>query len=120
MITKEVIDNALSAHVQWKKKLQEVLDTGKSEFKVSIVKKDDQCQFGQWLKNLSEQEKKSPEYGRVSELHAQFHLAAAEILDLALKGKKEEAQKKLQLGGGYGQISGKLVLALQTWRNKLI
>ena len=55
----------------------------------------------------------------MKELHAEFHNAAAEILDLALKGKTEEAQKKLEFGGGYGQISGRLVLALQAWRNKL-
>ncbi|MGE5798175.1 MAG: CZB domain-containing protein [Ignavibacteria bacterium] len=119
MISKETIDNALAAHVQWKKRLQEVLITGKSEFQVNIVKKDDQCQFGQWLQSLSDQEKNFEEYKKIKELHAEFHNAAAEILDLALKGKTEEAQKKLEFGGGYGQISGRLVLALQAWRNKL-
>jgi hypothetical protein len=119
MISKEVIDNALAAHVQWKKRLQEVLITGKSEYQVNVVKKDDKCQFGEWLINLSDQEKNLADYKKIKELHAEFHNAAAEILDLALKGKKEEAQKKLEFGGGYGQISGRLVLALQAWRNKL-
>jgi len=29
------------------------------------------------------------------------------------------AQKRLEFGGGYGSISGKLVLALNEWKSKL-
>jgi len=119
MISKEAIDDALAAHVQWKRHLQDALITGKSEDKVHDVKKDDACQFGQWLKSLSEQEKNSAEYGKILELHAEFHNAAGEILELVLSGKKEEAKKKLEFGGCFGQISGRLVIALQAWRNKL-
>lgn len=119
MITTETIDNALAAHVNWKKRLQEALITGKSDYKVHIVEKDDLCPFGKWLYSLSDQEKNSDDYAKILKLHAEFHTAAAEILELALKGKKEEAQKNLEFGGKFGQISGRLVIALQTWRNKL-
>jgi hypothetical protein len=119
MISKEVIDDALAAHVQWKRRLQDALITGKFEYKIQDVKKDDACEFGQWLKGLSQEEKDCDEYAKILKLHAEFHNTAGEILDLVYNGKKEEAEKKLEFGGSFGQISGRLIIALQTWRNKL-
>ena len=88
MITKETIDAALTAHSFWKKRLLESIEKGQSEFKVDVVKKDDACQFGQWLYNLSTEEKNRLELINIKNLHAEFHITAASILDLALKGKK--------------------------------
>jgi len=119
MVTREAIDAALSAHAQWKKRLQDAIATGKSEFKADAVKKDDGCQFGQWLYGLTGEDTKSDMYTKVKSLHADFHKTAGDILELALTGKKEEALKKLEAGGPYGSATGKLVLALQAWKDKL-
>jgi hypothetical protein len=119
MVTKETIDSALTAHSLWKKRLQEAIDKGTSEFKVSVVDKDDGCQFGQWLYSLTEEEKKSGDFIKVRDLHAEFHKTAARILELAVSGNKEEAVKKMEFGGGYGKITGKLVIALNEWKSKL-
>lgn len=119
MVNKETIDAALSAHAQWKKRLQEAISTGKSEFQADEVKKDNGCQFGKWLYAVTGDIVKSEDYIKVKSLHAEFHKVAAEILEFALTGKKEEALKKLQPGGGYGSISGKLVIALNNWKDKL-
>jgi methyl-accepting chemotaxis protein len=119
MVTKEAIDAALAAHAQWKKRLQDAISTGQSEFKAEVVKKDNACQFGQWLYSLPSQDTKSEDFNNVKALHADFHTVAGEILALALSGKKQEALKMLESSGTYGSATGKLVLALQAWKNKI-
>lgn len=119
MLNKEAIDAALTAHAQWKKRLQDAIETGQSAFAPDNVRKDNECQFGKWLYALSDADRKSPMFHKVRELHASFHSAAGEILRLALAGKKAEALKALEFGGPYGKATGKLVLALQTWKQQV-
>lgn len=119
MVMKENIDAALDAHAQWKKRLVDAVNAGKSEFDPAVVKKDDQCQFGKWLYSLPPGDKASDDFTKARQLHADFHKVAGEILQLALSGKKAEAQQKLEFGGEYSHITGKLVIALQTWRSKI-
>ncbi len=119
MVYKEAIDAALTAHAQWKKRLQDAIIIGKSEFQADMVKRDDACQFGKWLNEISADVKTSEDFMKIKTLHAEFHKVAGEILGLALSGNKEEALKKLEHGGGYGSTSGKLVIALNNWKSKL-
>lgn len=119
MIKKDALDAALAAHAQWKSRLLDAIKTGESEFKVENVKKDNACLFGQWLYKLTPEEMESEDFKKVKALHAEFHQAASEILNMALTGNKEDAIKKLEPGGGYGSISGKLILALNNWKDKL-
>lgn len=119
MVTKEAIDSALSAHSQWKIRLHDAATSGTSEFKVEIVKKDNECQFGKWLYSFSQEEMKSEDYQKIKTLHSEFHMIAGDILNLATSGKKNEAMKLLEFGGSYGVTTGKLVLALNNWKNKL-
>lgn len=119
MVSKEAIDSALNAHAQWKIRLKDAIEQGQSEFKVDVVKKDNECQFGKWLHSLPESDRQTEDYQKIKTLHAEFHKTAGEILELAVTGQKDEAVKKLEHGGGYGRITGKLVLALNEWRSKL-
>jgi hypothetical protein len=119
MVTKEAIDAALSAHAQWKTRLENAIATSQSESRPDIVKKDNVCQFGQWLYALSAEDAKSEDYKKVKELHADFHATAGAILELALSGKKEEAKREMEVGGSYRKATGKLVLALESWKSKL-
>jgi hypothetical protein len=117
MISTENIDAALAAHSAWKKRLLESIEMGKSEFKVDVVRKDNACQFGQWLYSIPQEERNNRELSNIINLHAEFHKTASAILELALNGKKEEALKRLEHGGDYGRITGKLVLALNNLKN---
>jgi methyl-accepting chemotaxis protein len=119
MITKEAIDLALNSHALWKERLLEAITIGQSEFQVSVVKRDNACQFGKWLYGISEDEKSSQEYKNIRNLHAEFHRIAGGILELALNGDTEEALKGLESGGSYQRISGRLVLVLNKWRDEL-
>jgi Chemoreceptor zinc-binding domain len=116
MVNKEAIEAALTAHAQWKKRLQDAVEAGQSTFRVEDVHKDNVCQFGQWLHGLPETDKQTAAFMKVRELHAAFHRIAGEILHLALSRKKTEALKALEFGGPYGKATGELVLALQAWK----
>jgi Chemoreceptor zinc-binding domain len=102
MISKVAIDSALTAHSLWEKRLLEAIEKGESEFKVVEVKKDNMCQFGQWLYNLPDVDKKTIEFENIKTLHAEFHKTAASILELGLSGKKDDALKRIEHGGDYG------------------
>jgi microcystin degradation protein MlrC len=118
-VTKETIDSVLKAHKQWKKQFRDAIDSGRFEVKVSAVRKDNICQFGQWLYNLSPKEMKSKELKNFQHLHAEFHKVASDIFSLARAGKKKEALAQLDNKSEYGNITRKLVLALNEWKDKI-
>lgn len=117
MDIKIAIENALAAHAEWRNRLHDAIDNGTSEFKVDAIKVDNGCTFGKWVYSLPQEEQNSEKCIKVKQLHAEFHRIAAETLDLALSGKKDEANKNMSLGGSFNRASGKLVLALNEWKN---
>jgi hypothetical protein len=119
MVTKDAIDSALTAHSAWKQRLVTAVATGTSDFKPPDVSIDNACQFGKWLYALPPHEMQSEHCQKVKALHADFHKSAGEILRLALTGRAEEAKKRLESGGDYMATTGKLAIALQTWKSKL-
>lgn len=115
----EAINKAIEAHGQWFTRLQQAIQNGTSEFKPEIVKTDNNCVFGKWLYGEFPIAMRSlPVYTIIKDLHAQFHQEAAKILDLGLKGKKEEALKLMAAGSPFKMLSGKLVLTLQSLKKK--
>ncbi len=114
------INKAIGAHGMWKARLRSAVDTGKSEFAVETVAKDNQCDFGKWLygSTLTAADKGSPEYKAVKELHAKFHLSASKVLRDALGGKKADAEAQLAPTGEFASISGQLTRAMTAWKAK--
>jgi hypothetical protein len=119
MLTTEAIDAALVAHGHWKQHLQDATAAGWSEFSPDDIKRDDICQFGRWLYSLPPEVKGSKDFVHVKELHAEFHRIAGNILALAIAGQRDEALKMLAPGGGYGGVSGRLVIALENWKSRI-
>jgi len=117
MALRDEIMKAVGAHGEWKMRLKAAITNGKSEFQVSTVQKDNECPFGKWLYSSLSEVKSSAEYESVRQLHAKFHTEAANVLDLALKGNKAEAEKSLESGGTFAQASTELTNALMAWRN---
>jgi hypothetical protein len=110
-----IFDHAVFAHSQWKRRLRQAIETGKSQWTVAEVRADDRCDFGDWLKRLPVSKKMSEPYSDLRSLHAEFHKAASEVLQLALAGKKGEAEAAISMGSHFSQISAKLVLTLSNW-----
>jgi hypothetical protein len=119
MVNPDEISKFIGAHGNWKARLKEAIDIGTSEFKVENVRRDDLCNFGKWLYSLPPADQQSVRWKNVRELHAKFHIEAALVLDLALKGKKQEAKKAVDLGGSFAHASGAFTRAMMEWKSEL-
>ena len=118
MSLKDAISKGIGAHGMWKQRLISAINTGKSEWTPAVVCQDNQCEFGKWLYSCSPQDKSSPHFNEVKNLHAHFHKEAAEVLRLALASKKQEASKAIDTGSKYHEISAKLTKEMMAWRSK--
>jgi hypothetical protein len=52
----------------------------------------------------------------VQKLHAEFHKAAAHVLQLAVQGKKAEADKMMAQDSVFVDVSGRLTSAMMHWQ----
>ena len=51
--------------------------------------------------------------------HADFHHAAAEVLELALAGRRAEAEAAIAADSRFNEVSKKLTLAMMAWKEDL-
>lgn len=106
------IDSALAAHGQWRKRLNDAISSGHSDFTAADTKADNRCDFGKWF-YLLPAEMRSSDYSKtVQQLHPEFHAEAASILDLATRGRKGETAKQVAPGTRFTRLSGQLTMAL--------
>lgn len=112
------IDKAIGAHGMWKSRLKMTIESGRIDMPVDSIRRDDQCEFGKWLhgKTLTATDKASAHYKTVTDLHARFHKTAAHVVELALGGRKSEAETLMIFGGEYAVVSAKLTQAMMNWK----
>ena len=92
MIDTQHIVRAVASHATWKYRLRQAIKTGTSEWTVSTVQVDDQCDFGRWLRSLPPTEQQRDHWKTVSARHREFHRAAADVLREGLTfGVSDEA-----------------------------
>lgn len=118
MANVQEIDKAIGAHGMWKTRLKMAIDTGAVDTPVETIRMDNQCALGKWLygTTLNTVDKTSANYKSVQALHADFHKSAARVAELALSGKKPDAEKMMNLNGEFSVVSGKLISALMEWK----
>jgi hypothetical protein len=112
----EQIENAITAHALWKTRLHKAIGDGKSEYTPAGVSVDDQCEFGRWLHSLPAADQEAQAWQDVHERHATFHQEAGAVLELALGGKKTEADTGLAIGSPFAKTSIELTRALMRWK----
>jgi hypothetical protein len=117
--TIERIDAALASHEFRKGWLASVIESGSSEWGPQTVKADNHCDLGRWLYACPPEEKAMPHYDVVKHLHAQFHIEAGRILDIALRGDRDNAIAEMAEGRRYAEISAALIAELLNWKAKL-
>ncbi len=118
MSTKDAITKGIGAHGMWKQRLLDAINTGKSEWTPDVVCQDNQCEFGKWLYSCTSAEQSSPHYQSVRGLHADFHKAAADVLQLALSGNKSDAEQAVSPGSQYASASSALTKEMIAWKAK--
>lgn len=111
------LTKAIVAHGAWKIHLKDAIDTGRSEFTPDKVRSSANCDFGKWLSSLPAADKSSEHFKNVAPLHVQFHEEAAKVLELALVGRKQEAERALtDITSEFVVTSARLVNALMEWK----
>ncbi len=112
------VNKALAAHSMWKQRLRDAVATGYSDFQVEKVKRDDCCEFGKWLYGCPEKVRTEGKHWTcVKDLHATFHREAGTILEKALGGKKEEANKEIEMpSSNFCKTSVLLSDSLLQWK----
>lgn len=116
MSLQDEINKAIAAHGQWKLRLKTAIDSGNSEFTVERVRPDNNCDFGKWLHSLPADQKGALHWKTVQQLHADFHKAAAGVLEQALKGDKTAASAGMS--GPFAAASSKLTSAMMAWKRE--
>jgi len=111
------LTKAMATHGAWKRRLEEAIQTGKSDITPERASVDDQCEFGKWLYSLPRQLRESATWQKVRTLHADFHREAGRVLQLALTGRKTEAKAAMSHGGAFTLRSAELIRALQQWKS---
>jgi methyl-accepting chemotaxis protein len=116
MALADEINKAIGAHGMWRTRLKMAIESGKSAFSLERVRSDNQCDFGKWLYSLASVQKDTIHWKKVQELHQAFHVEAARVLELALKGQKEEAEKELDFNSSFSKASNDLTSAMVKWK----
>jgi len=112
----DAFDRAIAAHAKWKYRLADAIQTGKSDRSVGTVRSDAACEFGAWMLALPLSERLSPDCQKVRQLHAAFHAAAADVLEMALGGRTAEAEAAIAMGGRFAAVSSNLTMAVLAWK----
>lgn len=112
----EALDRAIAAHAKWKYRLMDAIDSGRSEYRVADVRANDACDFGKWLAGLPLSQRLSTDYKQVSTLHAEFHVLASSVLEMALSGRATEATAAMALGSRFAAVSSQLTIAVLGWK----
>jgi Chemoreceptor zinc-binding domain len=103
------IQVAISAHENWKNRLQAYLDgTSKEVFDANVVCFDDRCDLGKWIHSSGKAKMgQYPGFTALMSHHKMFHFAASNVVALQSRGKTAEADVILK--GQFAQFSKSVV-----------
>ncbi len=107
---------ALGAHIAWRARLVDAVESGDCSYDIATVAADDKCEFGKWLNDNRRDltATAADDYATVVDLHARFHRATAETLRKVSAG--DDAGARADLSGAFARASAALVLAMSHWR----
>jgi hypothetical protein len=111
---------ALATHAAWKDRIHQAITTGALPpgLDVATTARADACDFGRWLA-AGEGAKIDPARSRrISDLHAAFHRAAAEVFE-AVPRDRDRALELSRSPDSYGGAAPQLMEALMDWLEAL-
>ena len=113
------IDKAIVAHGRWKVNIRDAIKTGSSTFNLENVGLDNLCDFGKMLYSLTPAEKATTDFEKLRTMHAEFHRETAKIMKSAVSGNKASAEKAIEVGTTYNNLSSELINLLSNWKKSL-
>lgn len=121
MIAKAEIEKAIGSHALWKGRFKAALEARRPMAPREYIVEDDQCEFGIWLRSpaLSAEERASEVVRAIEGLHAKFHRAAAQVIELAESHREFEVGLSVSPGGAFHEASAALLEALKAWHESL-
>jgi methyl-accepting chemotaxis protein len=114
------ITKAIAAHGAWKRRLSGAIGNGTHTEDVALVARDDQCEFGRWLKQSAPAAGDKRHHEASVELHAEFHAQAASVLRLVSARQQDQARASIAVGGGFAEASRRLTRTMIEWRKAAI
>lgn len=114
MILAEIdIGAAITAHENWKDRLQMIVDGNSSEhLDPAVICQDNRCDLGKWIYGPGGQHLGHyPAFQVLIARHKYFHEQAATVLTQSQSGAHQDARKTL--GSSYKYASGQVVLLLK-------
>jgi diguanylate cyclase (GGDEF)-like protein/PAS domain S-box-containing protein len=106
---------AIETHNLWLARLKEAAQTGRSDYSVATVARDDICPIGIWLsETIAPELRESPLHVITRARHAVFHRSAARLLSLALAGDPSVAAS-FERGGDFQMVDSLMLDALEDW-----
>ena len=113
------IDNAIDAHVGWKLKLSSYLHKPDKSLDPAKVGADNGCELGQWIHGEGKKYANLPEFTKLTVDHAQFHRAAAEVINRANSGQAVGEEVALGAKSAFAMASTAVVSDLMYLKRKL-
>lgn len=115
----EAIDKATVAHALWKARMIGLLEGEEATFDRKSASDPHACEFGKWLDGNQNLSSSHPEYARIRANHEAFHATLGECLEGIAAGRSEVARVSLAVDGKFRNLSGRMVLELLHWRDRL-
>ena len=111
------LDNAISAHTEWKVKLRSAISS-QSQLDAATISRDNCCPLGQWLHGDAK-----AKYGQLDayrqclDAHANFHREAGKVAQLINQKKYSEAETALSAGTPYANASSATGVSILKLKN---
>ncbi|CUH85823.1 hypothetical protein TM5383_03066 [Thalassovita mediterranea] len=109
------LQSALKAHGAWKQRMVRAVANKNTHIAIDELRMAEVSEFGRFLMDLPLALQSSENLAEVRRLHADLHVAAAEVAFLVKQGKHAEARAAIS-NGAFPQISGALNQALVRWQ----
>jgi Chemoreceptor zinc-binding domain len=100
---KNLLYDAMTVHVQCKICLNQSIDTGVCNPPSSVIRNERMCDFGKWLYSpaLPNEVLDSAHYVNILRIHADFHEAAADVMQTIERNEIKRAKQMMAVDGYY-------------------
>jgi len=113
------LDEAVSAHSNWKRELRVYVAKGDRSLRPSDISVDHKCALGQWIYSEGASYQSLPEYTKLKYEHSRFHMIAAEVIRKANSGDAISAELEPCSNSEFSTSSSAVVIAIMALKKRL-